>query len=109
MGTKNKIVHATPGKCGGHATFKGHRIEVSNLVNYLRYQTPESWIKLFHAQDWITSKEVMEVLRYCRDKICLKEKITCCHCSLNPQTEDESFKGWAVAGEILRRLREKSS
>ena len=105
------IVYSVPGMCGGHATLKGHRIEVSNLVAQMYYEpvklTPGEWIESMRA-DWISPSEVIEALRYCSRKQCVTDKLTCCHCTLNPEEgaepDDDPFNGWELAETILEQL-----
>ncbi len=104
-----KVILSHPERCGGHATLKGHRIEVSNLVSNMYYQKmtdPADWIAHAGADSWITPGEVMHALRYCRGQQCVREGITCCHCSLNPEEgqdpDDDPFHGWKLAAAVLR-------
>jgi len=108
------LITSIPGVCGGHAIVKGRRWEVSNVVMNLSSVdawTPEQWIAEFALADWITPEEVLDVLRYCRDKQCQADGLTCCHCTLNPEEGpdpndpgEEPVNGWELAAQALERL-----
>jgi len=113
MGKPSAVVVSIPGVCGGHAILKGHRIEVSNILKDLHCNlwTPEDWIAEFGADGWLTPAEILEALTYCRNKQCLGDGLTCCHCALNPEEgsdpDDKPVDGWRLAGETLERLRNR--
>ena len=104
-------VGSIPGVCGGHAIVKGHRIEVSNVIEHIHNSslTPEEYVAEFEEEAWITPSEIIEVLAYCERKQCQFDGITCCHCNLNPHSagdpDDPPFDGWKWAAETLARLK----
>jgi len=114
MTDSTSLITSIPGVCGGHAIVKGRRWEVSNVVMNLSSVDawrPEQWIAEFALADWITPEEVLAVLRYCRDKQCQADGLTCCHCTLNPKegsdpddSDEEPVNGWELAAQALERL-----
>ena len=117
MSESKSIVVSIPDVCGGHAILKGHRIEVSNLVGHLAADscTPQEWIDAIDASSWITPDEIMSVLAYCSQKQCVVDRLTCCHCTLNPEEggapgpDGDPFNGWESAQETIDKLKKQNN